>query len=93
MMILYYKKGRWFYIQYDYYVSVFLLFPALPKQNQRIQERVQSVSLSISLQLSVFTHPYLCQTLFTQYFLQFFANRFQILRYGDHRDLELINFE
>ena len=32
-------------------------------------------------------------TLFTQYFLQFFASDFQILRYGDHgQDLELINF-
>ena len=32
-------------------------------------------------------------TLFTCYFLQFFTNGLQILRYGDHgQDLELINF-
>ena len=41
----------------------------------------------------VCVHPRLCQSLFTQYFLQFFANGFHILRYGDHRqDLEVINF-
>ena len=36
---------------------------------------------------------HMCQTLFTWYFLQFFTNCFQILRYGDQgEDLELINF-
>ena len=35
----------------------------------------------------------ICARLFTQYFLQFFANGVQILRYGDHlQDLELITF-
>ena len=35
---------------------------------------------------------HLCQTLFMWYFLEFFANGFQILWYGDHGlDLELIN--
>ena len=39
------------------------------------------------------SHLHLCQTLFMQYFLQFSANCFQILRYDDHgKDLELINF-
>ena len=38
-------------------------------------------------------HPRLCQSLFMQYFLQFFAHGFQILRYGGHgHNLELINF-
>ena len=37
-------------------------------------------------------HPCLCQSLFTWYFQQFFADGFQILRYGDHEQgLELIN--
>ena len=36
---------------------------------------------------------HLYQTLFTQYFLQYITNGFQILRYCDHRqDLELNNF-
>ena len=35
----------------------------------------------------------LCQNLFTWFFLQFFSNSFQILRYGDHRqNLELVSF-
>ena len=37
--------------------------------------------------------PRLYQSLFTQYFQQFGADRFQILRYGEHRqDRELLNF-
>ena len=44
-------------------------------------------------QMCVCVRPCLCQSLFAQYFLQFFANGFQILKYGDHgKDLELINF-
>ena len=41
-------------------------------------------------------HPnvcrHLCQILFTWYFLQFFTNRFQILRCDHGQDLELIDF-
>ena len=44
-------------------------------------------------QICVDVRPRLCQSLFTQYFRQFFADGFQILRYGEHgQDLELINF-
>ena len=42
-------------------------------------------------QMCVSVH--ICARLFTQYFLQFFTNDFQIFRYGDHeQDIELFNF-
>ena len=46
-----------------------------------------------SASIHVCIRPRLCQTLFTRYFLQSFANDFQIFRYRDHvQDLELNNF-
>ena len=46
----------------------------------------------VSRRPNVSQRPCLCQTLFMQYFPQFFTNSFQILRYGDlGQDLHLMN--
>ena len=63
-----------------FYASLYPLFPApTPFFAANLIYYLDLLWFSVTQ-----TGVHLCQTLFTQYFLQLFVDGFQILRYGDY---------